>query len=116
VRIERKTAGNVTILAFAGEFDVVDMPATIEKIDGLIAGSNRLVFNFSELTFINSSALGYLLKTMRALRNQGGELVYSEAAKCFRNVVEVYGVVNVFKAFPDDRAALEHFGETGNAA
>ncbi len=60
VRVERKTAGNVTILAFAGEFDAANVPSTIEEIDGLIEGSLRLVFNFRELTFIDSSGLGYV--------------------------------------------------------
>jgi anti-sigma B factor antagonist len=111
VRIERETAGDVTILAFAGEFDAANVPSTIKETDGLIEGSLRLVFNFRKLTFIDSSGLGYLLKTMKVLGGQDGDLVFSEPAKCFRNIVDVYGLGHVFKIFASDRAALDHFGE-----
>ena len=114
MRIERKAAGNVTILAFAGEFDAANVPETIEETDELIEGSLRLVFNFRDLTFIDSSGIGYLLKTMKVLRDRNGELVCSEPAKCFRNIVDVYGIGQVFKIFASDRAALEHFGEPGS--
>jgi len=116
VRIERKTAGNVTILAFVGEFDAANVPSTIEETDGLIEGCVKLVFNFRELTFIDSSGLGYLLKTMKVLRDRNGELVCSEPAKCFRNIIDVYGVGRVFKIFATDRAALAHFAEAGDSA
>jgi anti-sigma B factor antagonist len=116
VRIDREQVGEVTILAFVGEFDAADKPAMLEEIDALIEGSKQLVFNLNEVTFISSSAIGYLLKTMKALRNRGGELALSEPAKCFRNIIDVYGIEHVFKVFASDRAALEHFGETGDAA
>lgn len=40
-----------------------------------------------------------------------GELVFSEPAKCFRTIVDVYGIDQVFLVFASDRAALKHFGE-----
>jgi len=113
VNIESKTVGAVTILTFAGELDAANVPETIEKIDELIEGSLRLVFNCRDLTFINSSGLGYLLKTVKVLRDQNGELVFSEPAKCFRNIVDVYGVGQVFHLYASDRAAVEHFAEAG---
>ena len=116
VKIEKQTAGAVTILTFAGQFDAANVPETIEKIDGLIEGSTRLVFNFRDLKFINSSGLGYLLKTVKALRDGNGELVFSEPAKCFRRIVEVYDVGQVFHTYASDRAAVAHFGAAGDAA
>jgi len=52
---------------------------------------------------------------VKTLRDEGGELVFSEPAKCFRNILDVYGLDKVFTVFTSDRAALEHFGETGAA-
>jgi anti-anti-sigma factor len=97
-----------------GEFDAATKPAMLEEIDGLIEGSKQLIFNLDEVTFVNSSALGYLLKGVKTLRDGGGELVFSEPAKCFRNIVDVYGLEKVFTVFASDRAALEHLGETAS--
>jgi anti-anti-sigma factor len=113
---KQQTVGNVTVLALAGEFDAAADRSTLGEIDALIPNCKRLVFNFRELTFMNSSALGYLLKTLKALRDEGGDLVFSEAARSFHNIVEIYGLGHLFKVFPDDRAALAHFGETGDAS
>lgn len=108
--VEKQTAGDVVLLAFAGEFDAAGDTAELQELDELIGESARVVFNFRDLTFMNSSALGYLLKTTKTLRDRGGELVFSEAARAFRNIVEIYGLGPLFKVFPNDRAALAHFG------
>jgi anti-sigma B factor antagonist len=110
VNIEKRTIGDVTIVTLAGEFDAASDPATLEKLDAIIEGATRVVFNFRDLTFMTSSALGYLLKITRALRDRGGELVYSEASRPFHNIVEIYEIDRVFRVFPDDQAALAHFG------
>lgn len=113
LKVASRTVGDVAILSFAGDFDAASDPSSIEDVDALIAECKRVIFNFSGLTFVNSSALGYLLKTVRALRDRGGELVFSEPAKCFWNILEVYGVGQVFAVYPDDQAALQHFGQNG---
>ncbi|MHC4974609.1 MAG: STAS domain-containing protein [Planctomycetota bacterium] len=116
MRIEKQTVGAVTILAFQGEFDAAGTPEAIEETDKLIEGCARVVFNLRGVTFINSSGLGYLLKTAQALEDQGGELVVSEPAECFKKIVDVYEVDKVFHVCPHDLAALAHFGEGGSAA
>ncbi|MHC4163973.1 MAG: STAS domain-containing protein [Planctomycetota bacterium] len=117
MRIERKTVGNVTILAFAGEFDATDLAEADERVGVVVAeGRTRLVANLRELTFIDSMWIGYLLKTARRLKARDGELVLSEPSRFFQRVGQAIGIDRVFEIFPDDRAALEHFGEDGPAA
>jgi anti-sigma B factor antagonist len=116
MNIEKQTVGAVTILTFQGEFDAAADASRLDEIDGLIGDSKRVIFNFRELKFMNSAALGYLLKTVKALRDQGGDLVYSEPAGSFLKIVDVYGIGAVFRVFASDRAALEHFGESGDAS
>ena len=49
MKIGRKTAGDVNILSFAGEFDAFNLPTISEKIDTLIQkGGVRLVFNLEQ--------------------------------------------------------------------
>lgn len=112
MEIEQQTVGDIIVLACAGEFDGASHPETIKRIDGFIEGFDRVVFNFSKLTFINSSALGYLIKTAEVLKEAGGELVFSEPAENFRKIVEVYDVGAVFPLYASDQAALAHFGAT----
>jgi len=114
MKIERKTAGDVNILAFTGEFDAFNLPQISEKIDDLVQrGCNRLVFNLHLLKFINSSALGYLIKTAKRLRELDGELVLSEPSKFFQTTIKTLGIDQIFKIFPDDQEAVKYFHDAG---
>ena len=93
MKIERKTAGDVTLLAFTGEFDAFNLPTISEKLDNLIqTGVKKLVFNLRLLKFINSSALGYLIKTHKRLKEIDGELVLSEPSKFFQSTITTLGI------------------------
>ncbi len=114
MKIERKTAGNVTILAFAGEFDAFNLPTISEKLDALLqTGCTRLVFNLRLLKFINSSALGYLIKTNKRLRELDGELVLSEPSKFFQSTITTLGIDQIFKIFPTDEEAVKYYHDAG---
>jgi anti-sigma B factor antagonist len=114
VKIGRKTAGNVTILGFSGEFDAFNLPVISEKLDALIqTGSRRLVFNLRLLKFINSSALGYLIKTAKRLKELDGELVLSEPSKFFQSTIATLGVDQIFRIFPADEEAVKYLHDRG---
>src|SRR5210317_239319 len=114
MKIERKTAGKVQILAFKGEFDAFNLPTISEKLDALIqTGCTRLVFNLRRLKFINSSALGYLIKTSKRLVELEGELVLSEPSKFFKSTITTLGIDQIFKIFPTDEEAVKYFHDLG---
>jgi len=114
MKIERKTAGNVTILAFTGEFDAFNLPTVGEKIDQLIQkGCTHLVFNLRLLKFINSSALGYLIKTAKRLKELDGELVLAEPSKFFQTTIKTLGIDQIFKIFPNDEESVKYFHDAG---
>jgi len=116
MKIDRKKAGNVTILAFTGEFDAFNLPTISEKIDTLIEkGAVRLAFNLRLLKFINSSALGYLIKTAKRLRELDGELVLTEPSKFFQTTIKTLGIDQIFKVFPADEEAVKYFHDAGGA-
>jgi anti-sigma B factor antagonist len=114
MKIGRKTAGNVTILSFTGEFDAFNLPVISEKLDALIqTGCRRLAFNLRLLKFINSSALGYLIKTAKRLKELDGELVLSEPSKFFQSTIATLGVDQIFRIFPSDEEAVKYFHDRG---
>ena len=60
MRIERKSDGDVTLLAFTGEFDASNLPAISEKLDNLIeTGVKKLVLNLRLLKFIVCRQVGH---------------------------------------------------------
>lgn len=110
MKIDRRQAGDVVILAFTGEFDAFNLPTISEKINVLIEkGTTQLVFNLHLLKFINSSALGYLIKVSKQLRELEGELALSQPSKFFQSTVSTLGLDQIFKIFPSDEEAVHYF-------
>ena len=113
MEVEGSNAGDVTILAFPGEFDAVPAPVS-ERIDALIeTGRTKLVFNLCRLDFVSESALGYLIKTAQRLRELDGELVLSEPPQSFQATIKTLGIEQIFKMFPQDEEAVKYFHDAG---
>ena len=93
LKIERKTAGNVTILALIGEFDASSLPQVGETVEPLTQKQGtQLVLNLRRLEFSDSSALGYLIKTAKRLKELDGEFVLSEPCKFFQATIKTLGI------------------------
>ncbi len=115
MKVERRRWENVTILSFVGEFDAFNLPTYSQKIDGLIeAGETQMVFNLRLLTFINSSALGYLLKVKKRSQELGGDLVLVQPSKFIKKTLLTLGLQEVFAIYEtDEDGALSYLRPSG---
>ena len=101
---------NVVILKFTGEFDTFNLPGFSERIDRMIAlGDNRMVLDLHLLKFINSAALGYLIKTHKSVKEQGGEIVLARPSKFLKKTLVTLGLDGVFKIYDTVENAVGHF-------
>lgn len=81
------------IIALQGAFIIREqhkVRAIIEKI--LKKENPKLAFNFNQTTYLDSSALGMLVKTGKDIQNAGGEFVIFGANK---NLTEVFSMVHL---------------------
>jgi anti-anti-sigma factor len=101
---------NVVILKFTGEFDTFNLPGFSERIDRMIAlGDVKMVLDLHLLKFINSAALGYLIKTHKAVKEKGGEMVLARPSKFLKKTLVTLGLDGVFKIFDTVENAISHF-------
>lgn len=98
------------ILHLRGEFDTYYVPALQLEIDNLAkAGIQKAVLNLRLVRFINSTALGAVIKASKQLTQKGGKLVISRPSTFCRDIFEKVGldrVVPVFDSDEDATAAL----------
>jgi anti-sigma B factor antagonist len=67
------TDRNVALIALGGDIDFAASPALRDRISAhLKAGRRRVIVDLSDVTFIDSSAIGVLLGTVSRLRESGG--------------------------------------------
>jgi anti-sigma B factor antagonist len=65
--------GDVAIIAMGGEVDLDASPALRERIFSHIkAGRRRIVLDLTDVTFIDSTAVGVLVGAVTRLRESGG--------------------------------------------
>ncbi len=97
---------NFTILHLRGEFDTFYCALLQKEVDGLIAsGVNRVALNLRLVKFINSTALGAIIKASKVLGSKGGKLVISRPSVFCKDIMEKVGLDRVVPMFDSDEAA-----------
>ncbi len=95
-----------TVLHLRGEFDTFYCSLLQKEIDGLIAaGVKGVVLNLRLVKFINSTALGAIIKASKVLSAHGGKLVISRPSKFCRDIIEKVGLDRVVPIFDTDEDA-----------
>ncbi len=99
---------NHAILFLRGEFDTYYCPLLQEEIDGVLkTGIRNVILNLRMVRFINSTALGAIIKASRSLQQKGGRLAISRPSAFCRDIIEKVGLDRVVPVFGTDEAAAE---------
>jgi anti-anti-sigma factor len=94
-----------TILHLRGEFDTFYCPLLQKEVDGLVAaGVHHVVLNLRLVKFINSTALGAIIKAGKVLAARQGKLVISRPSPFCRDIIEKVGLDRVVPIFDTDEA------------
>jgi anti-anti-sigma factor len=86
-----------TVVTLDGELDVGQAPQLRTKlVDLMNEGKLRLVLDLSAVDFIDSSGLGVLIRALRRLRSQGGELRLVVTKPEVRRIFDITGLTAEF--------------------
>ena len=97
---------NHALLHLRGEFDTYYCPMLQAEIEGVQkTGVHRMVLNLRMVKFINSTALGAIIKSSKALAAEGGRLVISRPSPFCRDIIEKVGLDRVVPVFDTDEEA-----------
>ena len=100
---------DIVVVEFEGGID--KFPRLIQTVDGLLAdGEKRLVLDLATLAFINSAALGYLIKTQQHVTEQGGKLALVRVQPAIRNILTVTSLTSMFPNFDTVEKAVAALG------
>jgi anti-anti-sigma factor len=109
MRVARRKAGEVVVLTLDGIFDSDALPAVRRETDEILAaGALKLCVNCSRVSFVNSTALGFLVEIGKRLKELDGELVLSQLSDFFRSAARVLELHLVFEIFETDGEALAY--------
>lgn len=100
---------DVVVITFDGRIE--DFPVLIQSVDSLIAdGTRHLAVDLHVLPFINSAALGYLIKAQRSIEHQGGEMALARLQPAIQQILEMTNLDVVFPSFETVEEAVSYLG------
>ncbi len=113
--VEDTTDGDLAIVAMGGELDYEASPQLRARLVGAIkAGGRRLVLDLSDVTFIDSTAIGVLAGTVARLDEAGGGSlsVVSTNDKVLQ-IFEITGLDGVISLHSSREEAVSAFSLAG---
>jgi anti-sigma B factor antagonist len=109
--------GGVTIVDISGRIQLGEESAALRDLvcDLLSNGHKEILFNLSEVNYIDSSGLGNLVSALTSVRKQGGDLKLLNLTKNVHNVMQLTRLYTVFEAMDNGAAAVKSFGQSAAA-
>jgi anti-sigma B factor antagonist len=113
--VEDRTDGDLAIVAMGGELDYEASPQLRARLVGAIkAGGRRLVLDLSDVTFIDSTAIGVLAGTVARLDEAGGgSLAVVSTNDKVLQIFEITGLDGVISLHSSRDEAVSAFSLAG---
>ena len=86
---------------------IKEISETVEETLTASASPPRLVFDFKEVTQIDSSGLGALMKTHADIYPRGGEIAVINVNKHVKNLIVMARLITFFKSFESENDAVD---------
>jgi len=100
-----------------GEFDTYYCKHLQDQVDALTAsGVARVILNLRLVRFINSTALGAIIKASKSVGSKGGKLVIARPSSFCRDIISKVGVDRVVPIFDTEEEAQRALFSDAKAA
>lgn len=110
--LKSRVSGSVPILELSGRFDAYVAPRVAEWLEGpTTTAPARVVVNLSGVPFMDSTALGALVRGMKRSRQHAGDMYICGLQRPVRVVFELTQLDKVFKVFETEEEAVRAFDE-----
>jgi anti-sigma B factor antagonist len=106
--IVKSTVGEITVGSVLGRVTLGEASAQLRGFGREILedGCTKLVLNFSDCVYMDSSGLAELVFAYTAFRNRGGNLVIAEPSEKFSLLMKLTKCNKIFKIFESTEEAV----------
>jgi anti-anti-sigma factor len=113
VRITARFADDIVIVSLSGKFLAgSDGPYLRQKVKDLIdAGTRKLIIDFSDVPYIDSTGLGFLAGARVTAQNGGTRMVLANLNTHVQRILDDVKLSQFFVIAPDDAAAMAKVNE-----
>jgi anti-sigma B factor antagonist len=113
IDVERQSDDRA-VVAMTGDADLYSAPVLRERLTTVIDdGASHVILDLSDTTFLDSMALGVLLRAKKRLALQGGRLDVVVTRPDVRRIFEITMLDRVFELHSSSTAVTERSDEAG---
>jgi len=111
LKITNREVDQVVILDMTGRIVLGDELETLRgAVQSLLTqGKKKVILNLAEVSYIDSSGVGELVRCFTSVRNQGGELKLLNLTQKVHDVLHVTKLYTVFDIREDEFKAVKSF-------
>ena len=103
------TVDAVTVVSFKGKIiSDADIQKLLTDLENSQLSANR-VFDFSELTHINSSGINFIIKSLTKMRINNGDLVLCSVGGTVKTLFEMAKIDDIFSIYQNVSDAINHY-------
>jgi anti-anti-sigma factor len=113
VRITERFADDIVIVSLSGKFLAgTDGPYLRQKVKDFIdSGTRKLIIDFSDVPYIDSTGLGFLAGARVTAQNAGTRMVLANLNTHVQKILDDVKLSQFFVIAPDDAAAMAKVNE-----
>jgi anti-sigma B factor antagonist len=108
------TEEGIRFLGFVGAFDTPEVESFQAHVEAAIDEQIfKVVINLGQMTFINSTALGALIRAQKRLNQYGGDLALAEPSGFAMGVFKTLGIDRKIRCLTTEAEAVEYMRSVG---
>jgi anti-sigma B factor antagonist len=111
VDIAVRTQSGVKVIKLTGRLNLGESVDRMRQTfdDSLAAGEIRFVVDLGEVSMLDSSGIGLLVRCLTAAKQSGGTLKLLNPSKFAVQTLKMTGLLNLFEVFDDSEEAITSF-------
>ncbi len=112
MEIEVRSEGPIKVVKLRGKLTLGEPVDKLrETLDNLQDhGDVQFVIDLAEVPMIDSSGIGFLVRSLTSVKQRGGSLKLLNPSKMTRQTLKMIGLISLFDIFEDQEQALASFG------
>jgi anti-anti-sigma factor len=110
MEITHKEHDGIMIIAMNGQLNPTTVPEAEKTIDEILSGgADRLLFDFGQLTYLNSGGLRVILSTSKKIETVAGRMVLCAMQNCVKEIFEIVGFASFMPIEDSVESGLQTF-------
>ena len=87
--------------------EINEISLSISKL--ISENKSKLIFNLSDLTYLNSSGINFFMKTLTKTRINNGDLIFYGVNGNVKNLFQIAKLNEIYTIYNSEKEALNHF-------